>query len=52
MTAFYLSIAIFLVTYIFIIFEKVHRTIIALVGAGLAIALGLLSQKAAIEYII
>ncbi|ABI69457.1 sodium:proton antiporter [Syntrophomonas wolfei] len=51
MTAFYLSIAIFLVTYIFIIFEKVHRTIIALVGAGLAIALGLLSQKAAIEYI-
>jgi len=50
-TAFYLSIAIFLVTYIFIIFEKVHRTIIALVGAGLAIALGLLSQKAAIEYI-
>ncbi|HBK52315.1 sodium:proton antiporter [Syntrophomonas wolfei] len=51
MTAFYLSIVIFLATYVFIIFEKVHRTIIALVGAGLAIALGLLSQEAAIEYI-
>ncbi|OGY87666.1 MAG: hypothetical protein A2233_01820 [Candidatus Kerfeldbacteria bacterium RIFOXYA2_FULL_38_24] len=50
-TAFYLSLAIFVVTYAIIISEKIHRTVIALAGAVLMIALGILSQEQAIEAI-
>ena len=48
MTAFYLSIIIFLAAYVFIIVEKVHRTTVVLVGAALATALGVINQKQAV----
>ncbi len=48
---FWLSIAIFLLVYAFIISEKIHRTIIALAGGTLIIALGVISQEKAIEAI-
>ena len=47
MVDFWLSVIIFLAVYTFIIVEKVHRTVIALVGATLVVALGLLSQEQA-----
>ncbi len=46
-----LALIIFVFTYIIIISEKVQRTIIALFGAMLMIACGILSQKAAIHHI-
>lgn len=51
MVSFWLSVIIFLAVYAMIIVEKVHRTIIALVGATVVIALGLISQKDAINAI-
>ncbi|NLW44042.1 MAG: ArsB/NhaD family transporter [Syntrophomonadaceae bacterium] len=48
---FWLSIGIFAVAYIFIVVEKIHRTIIALVGAAIAIALGVISQEQAVNAI-
>lgn len=44
---FWLSIIVFLGAYIMIMVEKVHRSIIALVGACLVIVMGLLDQKQA-----
>lgn len=44
---FWLSILIFTGAYAFIVAEKVHRTIIAMVGAALVIALKLITQKQA-----
>lgn len=51
MFAFWLSVVIFLAAYAMIIVEKVHRTIIALVGATVVIALGLITQEEAIKAI-
>lgn len=44
---FWLAVVIFLTVYTFIIAEKVHRTVVALVGGTLVIALGLVSQNQA-----
>jgi len=49
MNIFFTAIAIFAVTYIIIISEKIHRTVIALTGAALMILLGVLNQEKAIE---
>jgi len=46
---FWLSIAIFIVSYIFIIWEKVHRSVIVFVAGALVIALGVITQEKAIE---
>lgn len=46
---FYITIGIFLLTYIVIITEKIHRTVTALSGAMLLILLGVISQEQAIE---
>ena len=43
------AVIIFVVSYVIIISEKIHRTVIALAGAGLMILLGILNQEAAIE---
>lgn len=51
MFAFWLSVIIFLAAYAMIIVEKVHRTIIALVGATVVIALGLITQEEAVNAI-
>jgi Na+/H+ antiporter NhaD/arsenite permease-like protein len=51
MFAFWLSVVIFLAAYAMIIVEKVHRTIIALIGATVVIALGLITQEEAIKAI-
>ena len=48
---FWLSILIFAVAYIFIVVEKIHRTIIALVGAAIAIAIGVINQEQAVAAI-
>ena len=48
-TTFFLAIAIFIATYAIIISEKIHRTVIALVGAVLMILLGIITQEQAIE---
>lgn len=44
---FWVSIAIFISAYALIILEKVHRSIVALVGACLVVVLGLLNQEQA-----
>ncbi len=49
MNIFFTAIAIFAVTYIIIISEKIHRTVIALTGAALMILFGVLNQEKAIE---
>jgi len=49
MTYFHLAIGLFIVTYVFIISEKVHRTITAICGAVLMIVLGVINQHQAIE---
>jgi len=46
-----LAISIFIITYAVIISEKLHKTIIALVGAVLLVLLGVLSQEEAIKFI-
>ncbi len=45
------AILIFLVTYAFIISEKVHRTVIALSGAMLMVLMGVITQEEAIKHI-
>lgn len=44
-----LAVIIFAVTYLIIISEKVHRTVIALSGASLMVLLGIINQHQAIE---
>lgn len=46
-----LAIAIFLLTYAFIISEKVHRTIVAMIGGLIMLALGVVSQETALHHI-
>lgn len=46
---FWLSIAFFLISYIFIIWEKVHRSVVVLVAGALVIAIGLINQEQAVE---
>jgi Na+/H+ antiporter NhaD/arsenite permease-like protein len=48
---FWMSIAIFTGAYAFIVVEKVHRSIVAMVGASLVIVLGLITQKQAFSSI-
>ncbi|CAN2040386.1 Uncharacterized transporter Mb2703 [Candidatus Magnetomoraceae bacterium gMMP-15] len=45
---FWLSTIILIVTYVVVITEKIHRTVVALLGAGLVIITGILSQDQAI----
>ena len=45
------AVAIFVIAYILIISEKVHRTIVGIVGAVLMILCGILTQDAAISHI-
>ncbi len=51
MSNFWLSIVIFLLAYVFIIIEKVHRSVVVWVAAALVIFLGVISQAKAIEAI-
>ncbi|GAA4725210.1 ArsB/NhaD family transporter [Brevibacillus fulvus] len=46
-----LAIGLFLITYAFIISEKIHRTIVAMIGGILMIITGLVPQEIAIEHI-
>jgi Na+/H+ antiporter NhaD/arsenite permease-like protein len=48
---FWLAIIVFVVAYIFIILEKIHRTIVVWIAAALVIALGVINQEKAIEHI-
>ncbi len=48
---YFFALAIFLLTYAVIVSEKVHRTIAALIGAGLLMLSGVLTVEDAIEYI-
>lgn len=48
---FWLSVFIFIAVYVMIIIEKVHRTIIVMVGATVVMALSLISQEHAIKSI-
>lgn len=50
-TAAYIAIAIFVVAYMLIILEKIHRTIVGLSGAMLMILLGILNQEQAISHV-
>ena len=45
------TVVLFLVAYAFIIAEKIHRTIIALVGAAVMVVAGVMDQRQAIEHI-
>ena len=47
----YGAIAIFAVTYALIISEKIHRTVVAMLGAALVLVLGIVSQETAIHHI-
>ncbi|MFT9117670.1 MAG: ArsB/NhaD family transporter [Sporolactobacillus sp.] len=47
----FLAIGIFVFTYGFIIAEKIHRTIVAMIGGVLMILFGIVSQHTAIEHI-
>lgn len=47
----YIAGAVFLITYAFIISEKLNRTVVALMGGMLVIFLGILEQEKAIEMI-
>ncbi|WNQ11857.1 ArsB/NhaD family transporter [Paenibacillus aurantius] len=46
-----LAIGIFLITYAMIIAEKIHRTIVAMIGGVLMIVLGIVDQEAALHHI-
>jgi len=46
-----LASTIFVLAYLMIMWEKIHRTVVALFGAVLLILIGILSQEQAIEYI-
>ncbi|WP_047154499.1 ArsB/NhaD family transporter [Aneurinibacillus tyrosinisolvens] len=45
------AIGIFLITYAFIITEKIHRTIVAMIGGILMVGLGVVSQETALHHI-
>ncbi|KQL53041.1 hypothetical protein AN964_05620 [Heyndrickxia shackletonii] len=45
------AIVIFFLTYALIISEKIHRTIIAMIGGGLMVLLGIVDQETAIHHI-
>ncbi len=45
------AIAIFLIIYALIISEKIHRTIVAMTGAVLVVALGIVDQETAVHHI-
>lgn len=47
----YIAVALFVLTYIFLISEKFHKTTVALLGAALLIVTGVLTQEEAIRYI-
>ncbi|PIZ95688.1 MAG: hypothetical protein COX80_03840 [Candidatus Magasanikbacteria bacterium CG_4_10_14_0_2_um_filter_33_14] len=47
--SFWITLIVFVVTYAIIISEKVHRTVIAMAGAGLMVLLGIVTQVKAIE---
>ncbi len=49
MDPFFISIVIFVITYLFILSEKMHRTVVALAGSLLMILLGIVNQHQAIE---
>lgn len=51
LTAAWLSILVFIISYGFIISEKIHRTIIAMLGAAALLLLGILNQETAIRFI-
>ncbi len=46
-----IAIGVFLVTYAFIVTEKIHRTIIAMTGGILMVLLGIVGQEKALEHI-
>jgi len=46
-----LAIGIFLVIYAFIIAEKIHRTIVAMIGGTLMVVLGIVDQETALHHI-
>lgn len=48
---FWLSIVVFVMVYAMIIAEKIHRTIVAMLGAAIIIALGVVNQAKAFQYI-
>ncbi|PJC52268.1 MAG: hypothetical protein CO030_03760, partial [Candidatus Magasanikbacteria bacterium CG_4_9_14_0_2_um_filter_42_11] len=43
-----IALAIFLLSYVVIISEKIHRTVVALSGAALMVLLGILTQDQAL----
>ncbi|HZG78103.1 MAG TPA: ArsB/NhaD family transporter [Paenibacillus sp.] len=45
------AIGIFLITYAFIVSEKIHRTILAMVGGVAMVALGIVDQESALHHI-
>ncbi|MBE1440690.1 MULTISPECIES: ArsB/NhaD family transporter [unclassified Paenibacillus] len=47
----WIAIGIFLVIYALIISEKIHRTIVAMIGGILMVALGIVSQETAVHHI-
>ncbi len=47
----YFATAVFLVVYAIIVSEKIHRTVIALVGAALVVVFGIVSAESAVEHI-
>jgi len=46
-----IALALFVISYVLIISERVHRTVVALIGGSLMILLGVLSQEQAVEAI-
>lgn len=46
-----IALVVFLITYAFIVTEKIHRTIIAMVGAIIMVILGIVSQEEALHHI-
>ncbi len=50
-SAAWIALGIFIVVYVFIVSEKIHRTVISLFGAMLMIVCGILSQEQAIHHI-
>ena len=48
-SAVWVAVVVFVATYAVIVSEKINRAIVALMGAGLMIVLGVLNQEAAIQ---
>ncbi|MFD2617130.1 ArsB/NhaD family transporter [Terrilactibacillus laevilacticus] len=47
----FVALILFLLTYVFIISEKIHRTIVAMLGAAFMIVFGIVNQEMAIHHI-